>query len=981
MYKKEKFSPFALFGISLFLLLVPLLSDVAEASHNPNLSVSAENSMFDNHFAGSVVVEVVVDDPGLRDTDEGKGEPNVTVNGSDLRMVQASNGKWYAYFANKEKAQIADQIAFNNGAGVGGESLDFGVFCSSNTAASVFGVTFSDSGAIAVPRSGGLTGATDGTSSFSTCTGSPTNSANLNNVVRSPKTLNKNSAVPVGQIGINENAWPLIQLFSFSNSVIVQYDAAGNSQQVKLSYDEIPNILLSFDRSSYPSGAEVFATINDFQLNQDPTNRDSWTFSVISPQTTFYQAFDQSGSNSANGGTGLIDLAPHLSSLGFEKNGKLSLSLGSVTELKTNRNQPANSVTDGTTTFQQIVTFLESEPNSAIFENFDFSDQSTITILNNAPRGQSDAIKYNSKSVSILSGTFTASVSIGLRDAQFNPGQKNAVTLVDPDQNINSGSREHLDVFRSSAIIPSLQIGNPVTLENASDVRFDAISVTSSVPDTNSDRLIIDTTSVGTTNFDAISLNLGITANVIQSLLLDVGESNTNGTNWLNYDLRSFEQQLGVTDFSDTSMTLFFGGLTDSSPVTILDKGNISSAQGLVQIDNEDVTLINAKSGGVFLVIDFDSSNDTNNTGAISNETDTQPIVFDLFSFGEKNNQDINNAIYRLELEEVTTNSGTFTGTIEYAVTNQLNQFDPNFIRTLKTIDDKIKFLVNDRLIDEKGIAISYSDIAKAGTNTDVSAKTDIRTHSGGVSLNSKTLRLGQPVVVTLTDPDLNQNHDTIEIYLVIDDPNSLNVDTVGSESGGILLEIKIKDVRYKRCTINGVEFGGLASTGFTLVETGTNTGKFQGSFKLPSKICNKEGSELITPIGGNVELEYHDFNDAFGKPNIFGSTLGKPSLPSSGKEQKPITQERVPTWIKSNAKVWSERQIGNSNFLSGIQYMIKEKIIDRPDLPPQASPTAKEHVPDWIRNNAGWWADNLISEDDFVNGIKWLLEKRIIRV
>jgi len=59
--------------------------------------------MFDNHFAGSVVVEVAVDDPGLRDTDKGKGEPNVTVNGSDLRMVQASNGKWYAYFANKEK--------------------------------------------------------------------------------------------------------------------------------------------------------------------------------------------------------------------------------------------------------------------------------------------------------------------------------------------------------------------------------------------------------------------------------------------------------------------------------------------------------------------------------------------------------------------------------------------------------------------------------------------------------------------------------------------------------------------------------------------------------------------------------------------------------------------------------------------------------------------------------------------------------------
>jgi len=60
---------------------------------------------------------------------------------------------------------------------------------------------------------------------------------------------------------------------------------------------------------------------------------------------------------------------------------------------------------------------------------------------------------------------------------------------------------------------------------------------------------------------------------------------------------------------------------------------------------------------------------------------------------------------------------------------------------------------------------------------------------------------------------------------------------------------------------------------------------------------------------------------------------------------------------------------------------LIKEKIIDIPDLPEQASETAQEQVPDWIKNNAKWWADGQISEDDFVNGIKWLVEKGIIKV
>ena len=88
-----------------------------------------------------------------------------------------------------------------------------------------------------------------------------------------------------------------------------------------------------------------------------------------------------------------------------------------------------------------------------------------------------------------------------------------------------------------------------------------------------------------------------------------------------------------------------------------------------------------------------------------------------------------------------------------------------------------------------------------------------------------------------------------------------------------------------------------------------------------------------------------------------------------------------IPEWIKNNAGWWSEGLIGDSDFVSGIQYLMKEKVIDIPDLPEQASETAQEHVPDWIRNNAGWWAEGLISEEDFLNGIKYLVEQGIIKV
>ena len=35
--------------------------------------------------------------------------------------------------------------------------------------------------------------------------------------------------------------------------------------------------------------------------------------------------------------------------------------------------------------------------------------------------------------------------------------------------------------------------------------------------------------------------------------------------------------------------------------------------------------------------------------------------------------------------------------------------------------------------------------------------------------------------------------------------------------------------------------------------------------------------------------------------------------------------------------------------------------------------------VPAWIKNTAGWWADNKISEEEFVNAIQYLIKHGII--
>ena len=90
-----------------------------------------------------------------------------------------------------------------------------------------------------------------------------------------------------------------------------------------------------------------------------------------------------------------------------------------------------------------------------------------------------------------------------------------------------------------------------------------------------------------------------------------------------------------------------------------------------------------------------------------------------------------------------------------------------------------------------------------------------------------------------------------------------------------------------------------------------------------------------------------------------------------------------LPKWIQNNAGWWAEGTITDSDFTKGIEYMIKEDIIHIKDLPETAKTAepAQKTIPKWIQKNAGWWADGIISEKDFVNGLKYLVENGIIKV
>ncbi len=90
-----------------------------------------------------------------------------------------------------------------------------------------------------------------------------------------------------------------------------------------------------------------------------------------------------------------------------------------------------------------------------------------------------------------------------------------------------------------------------------------------------------------------------------------------------------------------------------------------------------------------------------------------------------------------------------------------------------------------------------------------------------------------------------------------------------------------------------------------------------------------------------------------------------------------PVSTLSVPSWIKNNAKWWSDGQIDDETFVQGIEHLVKQNIIK---VSTKTSNNSTKEVPSWIKNNAKWWSEGKISEDDFIKGIKYLAENGLIQ-
>ena len=113
---------------------------------------------------------------------------------------------------------------------------------------------------------------------------------------------------------------------------------------------------------------------------------------------------------------------------------------------------------------------------------------------------------------------------------------------------------------------------------------------------------------------------------------------------------------------------------------------------------------------------------------------------------------------------------------------------------------------------------------------------------------------------------------------------------------------------------------------------------------------------------------------------SIIGSSI---LIPNSSAQE----ETQIPYWVKNVAGWWANNEISEKEFLSGIEYLINNNIISISFMPcgavaaiADSDPTLEAKlVPNWVKNNAGWWATDQIEDADFLNGIEYLIKKDIL--
>ena len=951
----------------------------AYADHNANLFVSAEKT---GSFHGLQIVEVVIRDDDLSDS----SVPTVTVNGDNLFMVEAYDGHHYAYFASADvrdadKAKgldfgncyISHGDCVNNVSGDGSADDPFviaaslddelgNVLQSAERAAPVslvddndatitdsngndvsdiwpFIQLFDFSGTVEIEykRAGGaeLTSLKfeDGSNGMTLDRSSYPSGAHVHTSIDDhrlnidPTTRDTWTWIAAGtdkgEMHYNLDAQESSPVVIRSDDVGVNSDAVCGECSLTISANKVLGTESATDRPLIEApSVRADADFISVSVRETATNSAVFTTTDINDSSTIRILDD-----AARGTSGVLSYDGTSNSIGV-KHYTASISIDAPTDVWPSGLDVPVAVVDDDINKNSLADddIAVSNPNSIIptlvtgdpFTLSELSDNSVTTWV-----GWN--IADSNAALEILNGD-------GYDDAfeikGFEQNQETNAYGEDFDDNI-AITTNNIVVIKHDANVESFSDRALLTFE-------DEITLSGGDSDTAAALAALRTVTgnIGTTdeqfaNVDFIVIDFENGIDELRNSLIN-HDSSANGFNFVNYNVESLE-----TDITSIEV-IVEATIGDESVVRIVETiDELGNQSGYTSAFDDTTMLFDEELDDAEIVrlkLNFDGTKTVD-------PTVEYPIVVDFFSFGYENDGDasserIANQIIRLELEESDTNQGTFEGTLEYVMINQINISDEETFGGISPIDVYASFIVIEDLTGSDAPTVTYYDRGTDGVETQVSAKEDAPSHSGIVTLDVESFKVGDTVTITVEDLDLNVNSELSEVYTVVNDHTTdtktvfvttdgavnyerdsatnaiilrdadgvrttdgtgeptvlereestktrgINWDVVGEVHPrigpaylGNLLEVTFDDNRWTN--YNNPACTGLGATGFTLSESDKSSGVFTGTFQIPADICIDEDGITTSTTGLDIAVNYVDFRDASGETTEVSSDAG----------------------------------------------------------------------------------------------------------
>ena len=583
----------------------------------------------------------------------------------------------------------------------------------------------------------------------------------------------------------------VLQLRQFDDDSDI--DVVFGNERITIHYEEDLDDLatLDVDRSRVPAGAQVHVTISDFRLNLDPTGEDVWYMNTNGSLSTYADSITVNATTATDRPN-----TPNWVSVIGDNGGEFTVG-GTATEDITATRDLNDPVTPADATddvpIPNTVRFEETGQNTGVFVSYDSSDKSNI-IIADVRASTSFDIEYADESVQMIVEDFDSTLELirgDIGDA-WNAGETLGIRLTAPNLDTNTLADDHMTI--DSDEYPVTVLGDPVTLHNVADAAPD-------LKDGQNGWKVNENTHVATlsTTNQAVNVTITLTADQLSRLQdktlthythfvsdkftattdaqLDIPEDAqindvdvdpaaipvNKGFNILQFPVQTGEEVDGIftitftaTDVTEEMLTqnrALEAAVANATAAAAVDNATPQSVQTAANEGTTDTpsafrddiqTAVDETDATAATVLEAIEASAAEHT-----VTTTEKIIADIFSFGDG----AHDAIYRAPLEE-SSNGGVFEGTAEYAMLNQLD------------VNEKEAHEQATPIKDELVIVLSGDDVVEVEYDG-AHVREDAPTYTGEVTLDADTYRTAGTVTVTLVDPDLNTDGDSVDVYTI----------------------------------------------------------------------------------------------------------------------------------------------------------------------------------------------------------------------